>query len=64
MRPLVVDYARTRAAVDRLRQVKGTLPTWSEVHEVRIENAQGAALQKARVRIVTYRHSVEARKGA
>jgi hypothetical protein len=41
-----------------------TLPTWSEVHEVRIENAQGAAQQKARVRIVTYRQSVEARKGA
>ena len=41
-----------------------TLPTWSEVHEVRIENAQGAALQKARVRIVTYRQSVEPRKGA
>ena len=33
MRPIVVDYARKRAAVDRLRQVKGTLPTWSELAE-------------------------------
>ncbi len=33
MRPIVVDYARRRAAIDRLRQVKGTLPTWSELAE-------------------------------
>ena len=40
-----------------------TLPTWSEVHEVRIENVHGAALQKGRVRIVTYRQPAEARSG-
>jgi hypothetical protein len=32
-----------------------TLPTWSEVQEVRIETAHGAATQKGRIRIVTYR---------
>ena len=32
-----------------------TLPTWSEVQEVRIENTPGAAQQKGRIRIVTYR---------
>lgn len=35
-----------------------SLPTWSEVHEVRIESARGAELQKGRVRIVTYRKSI------
>jgi cysteine synthase len=33
VRPIVVDHARRRAAVERLRQVKGTLPTWSELAE-------------------------------
>ena len=33
MRPIVVDQARRRAAIERLRQVKGTLPTWSELAE-------------------------------
>ncbi len=33
------------------------LPTWSEVHEVRIESARGAELQKGRIRIVTYRQA-------
>jgi Tfp pilus assembly protein PilO len=31
------------------------LPTWSEVQEVRLETVQGAATQKGRIRIVTYR---------
>src|SRR5262245_9454431 len=31
------------------------LPTWSEVHEVRLETVRGAAVQKGRIRIVTYR---------
>ena len=39
---------------DFLREV-ATLPTWSEVHEARIESAQDKALQKGRIRIVTYR---------
>ena len=33
------------------------LPTWSEVHEVRLETVQGTATQKGRIRIVTYRRS-------
>jgi cysteine synthase len=33
VRPIVVDHARRRAAIDRLRQLKGTLPTWSELAE-------------------------------
>jgi hypothetical protein len=32
-----------------------SLPTWSEVQEVRLESVAGAAEQKGRVRIVTYR---------
>jgi Tfp pilus assembly protein PilO len=39
---------------DFLREI-GSLPTWSEVHEARIESAPGAAVQKGRIRIVTYR---------
>ena len=39
---------------DFLRDLS-SLPTWSEVQEVRIESAQGAAVQKGRIRIVTYR---------
>ncbi len=31
MRPIVVDHSRRRAAIKRLREVKGTLPTWSEL---------------------------------
>ena len=31
IQPNVVDGTRRRAAVDRLRQVRGTLPTWSEL---------------------------------
>lgn len=31
IQPIVVDGTRRRAAVDRLRQVRGTLPTWSEL---------------------------------
>ena len=38
------------------------LPTWSEVHEVRIESARGAELQKGRIRIVTYRQAAEGGK--
>jgi hypothetical protein len=33
------------------------LPTWSEVQEVRLESAHGAAGQRGRIRIVTYRHA-------
>ena len=39
---------------DFLRDLS-SLPTWSEVQEVRIESAQGTAVQKGRIRIVTYR---------
>lgn len=39
---------------DFLRDLS-SLPTWSEVQEVRIESAQGAAAQKGRIRIVPYR---------
>ena len=39
---------------DFLRDLS-SLPTWSEVQEVRIESAQGVAVQKGRFRIVTYR---------
>ena len=40
------------------------LPTWSELHEVRLETVQGTATQKGRIRIVTYRRSApgEARR--
>lgn len=34
-----------------------TLPTWSEVHEVRLETVQGTGTQKGRIRIVTYRRA-------
>jgi Tfp pilus assembly protein PilO len=40
------------------------LPTWSEVHEVRIESARGAKLQKGRVRIVTYRQAAAGGKAS
>ena len=40
---------------DFLRDLSA-LPTWSEVQEVRLESVQGAATQKGRIRIVTYRH--------
>ena len=53
------SYAGLRDFVAEL----ATLPTWSEVHEVRIENVHGAAQQKGRVRIVTYRQATEARSG-
>ena len=33
MRPIVVDQSRRRAAIKRLQQVNGTLPTWSELAE-------------------------------
>ena len=39
---------------DFLRDLS-SLPTWSEVQEVRIESERGAAVQKGRIRIVTYR---------
>ena len=45
------SYPALRAFVRDL----ATLPTWSEVQEVRIENTPGAAQQKGRIRIVTYR---------
>ena len=39
------------------------LPTWSEVQDVRLESVQGAATQKGRIRVMTYRHaSVEPAK--
>ena len=31
MRPIVVDQTRRRAAIERLREVKGTLPTWTDL---------------------------------
>jgi cysteine synthase A len=31
VRPIVVDQARRRAAIERLRHVKGTLPTWTDL---------------------------------
>src|SRR5262249_12293345 len=34
-----------------------SLPTWSEVQEVRLESAQGSASQRGRIRIVTYRQA-------
>lgn len=34
-----------------------TLPTWSEVQEVRLESAQGTGMQKGRIRVVTYRRT-------
>lgn len=40
-----------------------TLRTWSEVQEVRFENVQGAATQKGRIRIVTYRQAGKAAMG-
>lgn len=36
-----------------------SLPTFSEVQEVRIESARGAELQKGRIRIVTYRKALQ-----
>jgi hypothetical protein len=39
------------------------LPTWSEVQEVRLESAQGAALPRGRIRIVTYRQAPPAETG-
>jgi cysteine synthase len=33
VRPIVVDQSRRRAAIKRLQQVNGTLPTWSELAE-------------------------------
>ncbi len=44
--PALRDFVRDLSA----------LPTWSEVQEVRLESVQGAATQKGRIRIVTYRH--------
>lgn len=41
---------------DFLRDLSA-LQTWSEVQEVRLESVQGAATQKGRIRIVTYRHA-------
>jgi len=45
--PALRDFVRDLSA----------LPTWSEVQEVRLESVQGAATQKGRIRIVTYRHA-------
>ena len=47
---------------DFLRDLS-SLPTWSEVQEVRLESASGAPTQKGRIRIVTFRQapSVSAR---
>lgn len=42
-----------------LRELSG-LPTWSEVHEVRLETVQGSGTQKGRIRIVTYRRAAPA----
>ena len=33
MRPIVVDQSRRRAAITRLQQVNGTLPTWNQLAE-------------------------------
>jgi len=52
------DYPALR---DFLRDLS-TLPTWSEVQEVRLESVQGAATQKGRIRIVTYRHAPQQAK--
>jgi cysteine synthase len=35
VQPIVVDQSRRRAAIKRLQQVNGTLPTWSELAEPR-----------------------------
>lgn len=43
--PALRDFVRDLSA----------LPTWSEVQEVRLESARGAAGQKGRIRIMTYR---------
>lgn len=48
---------------DFLRDLSA-LPTWSEVQEVRLESAQGAAGQKGRIRIVTYRQPAEGGKSS
>jgi len=45
-----------RALRDFLQDVS-TLPTWSEVQEVRLESVQGAATQKGRIRVMTYRRA-------
>jgi Tfp pilus assembly protein PilO len=50
------DYPALR---DFLRALSA-LPTWSEVQEVRLESAQGAAGQRGRIRIVTYRRTAAA----
>jgi Tfp pilus assembly protein PilO len=34
-----------------------TLPTWSEVQEVRLESVLGAGTQKGRIRVMTYRRA-------
>ena len=47
------DYPALR---DFLRSLSA-LPTWSEVQEVRLDSAQGAAGQRGRIRIVTYRQA-------
>jgi energy-coupling factor transporter ATP-binding protein EcfA2 len=47
------DYPALRDFVRDL----SVLPTWSEVQEVRLESAQGAASQRGRIRIVTYRQA-------
>ena len=47
------DYPALRDFVRDL----SSLPTWSEVQEVRLESAQGAAGQRGRIRIVTYRQA-------
>lgn len=47
------DYPALRDFVRDL----SALPTWSEVQEVRLESAQGAASQRGRIRIVTYRQA-------
>jgi cysteine synthase len=37
LQPEIVDGARRRAAIERLRQVGGRLPTWSELADPRLE---------------------------
>jgi cysteine synthase len=44
LQPEIVDAARRRAAIARLREVKGTLPTWSELAEPC--NSAGPALAR------------------
>jgi hypothetical protein len=56
--PALSAELTVQAAYPALREFVrelAALPTWSEVQEVRIENAAGGATQKGRIRIVTYR---------